>query len=591
MSQSSSISSVAEVIAVYPNRIRIAVHDIDQFRMGGTRGVPFEDVDERQLRVGSYVRITDGDGGAILAIIDNFVLQPADNATGVCHILEATPIGFLSHQGVFTRGGTRIAIPPKGAEPAASSDIQAIFDQVQDRKRFAFASLVQPSEVRVPLDGDRFFNKHIAIVGSTGSGKSHTLARILQSAVAAREEKTRYEGLNNSHIVLFDIHGEYQSAFSSANVLTVDNIRIPYWLLNGEELEELLVERGDNQAYNQVSLLRCLVRLNKCVHGATEKVSFDTPAPFSIEEILVALENLNTEQVKRDGSEPSIKGSKSPVFDTEDERLKHYFSKLLEFETVTTGSDKTRKGAFTGELDRFLSRLRSKVQDPRLRFLFDEPKQTESLESILQQLVGYPNAGKANVTIIDLSGIPFEVLSITVSLVSRLIFDFAYHLKRTLGAAEREVPFLLVYEEAHKYVPKAEGSRYRACHFAIERVAKEGRKYGVTLVILSQRPSEISETIFAQCNNFLAMRLTNPDDQNYVRRLLPDSLGPLVDNLPTLAQGEALLIGDASVMPCHVRIDRCDHDPSSIDVNYLQEWKRAWADVAFASVAERWTRR
>jgi len=141
------------------------------------------------------------------------------------------------------------------------------------------------------------------------------------------------------------------------------------------------------------------------------------------------------------------------------------------------------------------------------------------------------------------------------------MFDFCYFSRRTESVTEQ--PFLMVYEEAHKYAPKSGLSRYKASLAAIERIAKEGRKYGISLMISSQRPSEISETIFSQCSNFLAMRLTNPDDQSYVRRLLPDTLGNLTDGMPALEQGEALLIGDAVTMPCVVYVEKCDPEPSS----------------------------
>ncbi|MBA3037774.1 MAG: ATP-binding protein, partial [Desulfobacterium sp.] len=157
------------------------------------------------------------------------------------------------------------------------------------------------------------------------------------------------------------------------------------------------------------------------------------------------------------------------------------------------------------------------------------------------------------------------------------------------GNAACETPLLLVYEEAHKYVPKSDLVKYRASKTAIERIAKEGRKYGITLGIVSQRPAEISETIFSQCNNFIAMRLTNPDDQNYVKRLLPDSLGNLTDTLPALKTGEALLIGDSIVMPSIVKVDECkEYCPSSNDINYVEIWKEKWKDVVFNKIVEEW---
>jgi DNA helicase HerA-like ATPase len=147
-----------------------------------------------------------------------------------------------------------------------------------------------------------------------------------------------------------------------------------------------------------------------------------------------------------------------------------------------------------------------------------------------------------------------------------------------------------VYEEAHKYVPKNDSAKFRASRNAIERIAKEGRKYGVTLGIVSQRPSEISETIFSQCNNFIAMRLTNPTDQNYVKRLLPDTLGNLIDNLPSLQSGEGLLLGESIIMPSLVKIEKCDEDrqPSSNDVKYLEKWKEEWKEVQFEEIIKKW---
>ncbi|UJL45788.1 ATP-binding protein [Virgibacillus sp. NKC19-16] len=178
------------------------------------------------------------------------------------------------------------------------------------------------------------------------------------------------------------------------------------------------------------------------------------------------------------------------------------------------------------------------------------------------------------------------MLSITVSLITRLLFDFSYYKKKLYG--KNETPLLLTFEEAHKYAPKSNLAKYRSSTTAIERIAKEGRKYGETLAIISQRPSEISETIFSQCNNFVAMRLTNPEDQNYVKKLLPDSQIGVTDKLPSLQSGEALLIGDSVIMPSVVNIDRCDLEPSSNDVKYIEAWKERWNDIIFKDIIDSW---
>ena len=153
-----------------------------------------------------------------------------------------------------------------------------------------------------------------------------------------------------------------------------------------------------------------------------------------------------------------------------------------------------------------------------------------------------------------------------------------------------DFPVVLVYEEAHKYVPNSDLVKYRSSKKSIERIAKEGRKYGVTLLLASQRPSEISETIFSQCNNFIAMRLTNPIDQNYVKRLLPDTLGTIIDTLPSLKAGEALVIGESIVLPSIVSIDECprDRQPSSNDIKYWEVWKEQWHSVNFSDVKDHW---
>ena len=230
-----------------------------------------------------------------------------------------------------------------------------------------------------------------------------------------------------------------------------------------------------------------------------------------------------------------------------------------------------------------------------LDFLFGEKSRTISFEETLSELLGYNESTKSNITILDLSGVPFDVLSITVSLISRILFEFGYYYKRmkeeqeTDGNKDNDIPVLLVYEEAHKYVPNNDSAKYRASRESIERIAKEGRKYGISLMLASQRPSEISETIFSQCNNFLSLRLTNPTDQNYVKKLLPDTLESIVDKMPALKVGEGLLIGDSVILPSIVQIDRCDPEPSSQDVPFLN-YGRKVAFVKYRSSKNSWER-
>ena len=578
----------AEVIAVFPDKVKISVDDIAGFSNG------------EHLKVGSYLRVTDSDECALIAIIENFSIEVTDQAKRR-HVIEALPLGII-RDGKFVRGGDTLTIPPTGVSPATADDIKKIFeDSVEQKKKFTFATLVSNKEVRIPVDGNKFFNKHIAIVGSTGAGKSCAIARIVQSAIS---EKNGEFTLNNSHVVIFDIHSEYKSAFPNANFISIENLNLPYWLLNSDELEEILLDTGERDNYNQSSVFRNLVTENKRKHNpAAASVFYDSPLRFDVNEVLNALYNIKNETLNAknearhmvvDSSYVLLGEGKTDATHglllTSEERLTKYFESRLEFHQ--TKAQSITKGSYAdGSLDKFFARFESKIAQKRLNFLFGSSAAHATLEGTLKALIGYGDKN-ANVTIIDLSGVPFEVLSITVSLISRLLFEYGYYYKVLRSEAgehiNNDAPILLVFEEAHKYVPNSDLAKYRASKLSIERIAKEGRKYGVTLLLSSQRPSEISETIFSQCSNFVAMRLTNPSDQNYVARLLPDTLGNLSDKLPTLGAGEALLIGEAVVMPSLVTIVECDPPPSSNDIPYFELWKEEWRNVDFEQISKTW---
>lgn len=570
----------AVVTGVFPNKVKIEVKDIEDFKVAGER-----------LSVGSYLRISDSEDCAIISIIENFSIEKSEADEERHYVIEAAPIGFLNSVGEFQRGGNNIAIPPVGVEPAKKEEIQKIYSQIDDKKIFVFSKLSQDPEIIVPVDGDRFFNKHIAVIGATGSGKSFTLATILQKAISVKEGS--YTGLNNSHIILFDLHGEYKTAFPNANHLDVDNLILPYWLMNGEELEELFIDVGEHQQhYNQSSILRRVITQNKQNINNDDGILFDSPVKFSAKQVLNCIVNLSKETRSANDILRIMIKDDIKKFNSDEEKYNYYFAKELSFMETQRASKENEginKGTFNdGSLEKFISRIRNKITDKRLNFILGEQSEKVTFEDTIKQLISYKEDEKANITVIDLSGVPFEVLSITVSLITRLIFEFGYYFKRYTTDADEKAPILLVYEEAHKYVPKLQSSKFNASRYAIERIAKEGRKYGVTLVLLTQRPSEISETIFSQCNNFISMRLTNPDDQNFVKRLLPDSLGPLTESLPILSSGEAILIGDSLVMPSLVKIDMCEPEPSSSDINYLQEWKKKWLDLTFQSILKKW---
>lgn len=547
----------AQVIAVYPNKVRISVDD------------GFIHDASETLKVGSYIRISDVEDIALIAMIENFLIEVSGQENPQRkYIIEANPLGIIK-DGTFERGGDTIAIPPKNVETATKEEILTIYSHsTKDSEKFEFSSLSSNSSIRVPVNGNKFFNKHIAVIGSTGSGKSHTVTTVIQKAIDAKDGEFE---LNNSHIIIFDIHAEYQAAFPNAIHLGISDLVLPYWLLTSEELEELFLDTEINN-HNQRSIFKEAVVKGRIDNFKGEKsdelkIHYDSPLMFDIYKVLDFAKSKNEELI--DTGEVYKSGERK-------------------------GQPKVNQGSLFGKLTNFVNRLENKLNDKRLDFLLGEKSKNISFEDSIKQLIGQVDNSKSNITILDLSGIPFEVLSITVSLISRILFEYAYFYKRLRCKKDitepinNDTPFLLVYEEAHKYVPKSELTKYRASKASIERIAKEGRKYGITLLLSSQRPSEISETIFSQCNNFVSMRLTNPVDQNYVKKLLPDTLGNLTDKLPSLQAGEAILIGESVVLPSIVKIDKCTNPPSSRDIPYWELWKQEWREADINEIKTEW---
>lgn len=548
----------AEVIAVYPDKIKIVVDNLEDFRIEG-----------EVLQVGSYLKICDNENAILMAIIENFSIIVND-AGKRDYAIEAFPLGMIK-DGKFIRGGDSLAIPPKKVEPATQEEIEKIYDQsIGAKEKFTFASLSSNPNIKISVDGNKFFNKHVAIVGSTGSGKSHTLSSIIQKAVS---EKNGDFSINNSHIIIFDIHSEYKSAFPDANFIDIKNLVLPYWLLNSEELEEFFLDTEANDHNQKYVFKEAIVSDRKKHFTGTEankkKIHYDSPLYFDIDYVLEYAKLKNTELV--DSGEVYAASNKEKA-----------------------GQPKLTNGSLNGKLTNFVNRLENKINDNRLDFLLAQKSKDITFEETLNQLIGYQASNNSNVTIVDLSGVPFEVLSITVSLISRMIFEYGYFYKRARSIKDpnekinNDIPILLVYEEAHKYVPNSDLIKYRSSKKSIERIAKEGRKYGITLLLASQRPSEISETIFSQCNNFIAMRLTNPIDQGYVKKLLPDTLGTLINTLPSLKQGEALLVGESIILPSIVQIDRCLNEPSSNDIPYWELWKEEWKSMNIEEIKNEW---
>lgn len=584
---------IGKVISSTPGTIHIMMNSIDDFERNKTK-----------IKIAHYLSIEDGNNLRILASIQNVNAVQSSDANTISYTIACSPIGcyYETEDGIhFRQGGVNLPSPTEPAYLPDDAIINAIFSS-NDNFSFCVGHLSNNQAVNYFVDGNRFFGKHIAVVGSTGSGKSCAVARLLQNIMKINDGHNENAGkLKNAHVIIFDIHSEYRSAFTLAeqeafnlNCLDVEKLCLPYWLMNSQELEALFIESNEMNSHNQISQFKKAVILSKEKHNpGMEHITYDTPVYFDIWDVYRYVKNKNSEVISKKDGEPHLpKKSDGALINNADVV---YLTEDVEFAaTSQAAATKATTGPYNGEFDRFITRLETKLSDKRLHFITKPEKEggtpytTQDFAEILKQFLGYID--KCNVTIIDLSAIPFEILSIVISLLSRVIFDFAFHYSkiRHQEGLVNDIPFMLVCEEAHNYIPKNGGAEYSASKHSIERIAKEGRKYGLNLMVVSQRPSEVSETIFSQCNNFIVLKLTNINDQSCIKNLLPDNNASLVDVLPTLAAGECLVVGDAVPLPAVVKMDMPNPIPNSSNVNVYDEWSKDWIDIVFDDIIKRW---
>jgi DNA helicase HerA-like ATPase len=585
-----NMSSIGSVMVSSPSQITVQINSLEIFESN-----------KANLQVGKYIKIEDGNHNFAIAIVKN-IAGKNENDNWIFTI-DATPIGALIENGNgfdFKKGTPVLPVP---TEPVYIMDAETLDILFSSDGGFDFnvGTLSNNLDVNFNLHGNRFFSKHIGIVGSTGSGKSCAVSRILQNVVGIGQDGYSLHGRqNNSHVVIFDLHSEYAAAFSiegersfSLNNLSVDELQLPYWLMNSEELESMFIESSESNSHNQMAIFKRAVIANKKKHNhLLIDATYDTPCYFSISEVVNYIDNIDREVIGRKEGEGKPKLIDGTLIDNQENS---YFEARLTFvASSAAAATKANNGPFHGEFNRFISRLETRLADDRLRFLLKPIKpdgerfNTDDFSDLLKQFIGYSN--KSNITIFDLSGVPFEVLSVTISLLSRIIFDFSFHNSKLRHAEgeENNIPILLVCEEAHNYVPASDSAMYRASRKSIERIAKEGRKYGLSLMVVSQRPSEVSPTIFSQCSNFIALRLTNKADQNYIRGLLPENTSAAAEMLPSLGQGEALIVGDASIMPSLVQLPKPVPEPKSASVDVHSVWNESWKDPSFINVIKRW---
>lgn len=457
--------------------------------------------------------------------------------------LSTVPVGTLDAKGMFERG--------TDCMPTVNAPVFAVDAETIDRIYASYAegdfslgtlSLIPGQTAKINLDA--FLTRHAAILGQTGGGKSWTVASVIQKVCSFPQ----------STIVLFDLHGEYGTTFGhDAEVISALDLELPYWLMNSEELLGLMVDRSESAAPNQIAKFKELLQAAKLADLENQKlgipkITIDTPVYFDFDSLIAEFRRLDTEKVP---------GATKPV-----------------------------NGPLYGQFTRLLMRIDSRMNDRRYDLIF-KPKQyatSASMDDLFRRLLGEKVGNRKKIVVVDLSTVPFDVRSSIISLILRCLFDFAYWHRRL---NKERYPIAVFADEAHIYLSDDDKSS-EAARRSAERIAKEGRKYGISLTVISQRPRELSSTILSQCGSFLCLRISNPDDQSYVRNLLPDSVRGISAMFSTLRRGEAILLGDSVMMPTRIRIDRPDPRPESDDASFTKLWSQDPPNLDVQAVLTAW---
>ncbi|WP_339218357.1 ATP-binding protein [Paenibacillus sp. FSL H8-0332] len=445
------------------------------------------------------------------------------------------------------------------------------------------ASGVQDEEVSIHID--KFLGKHSVILGSTGSGKSSTVASIMQSVLKTHQY---------SHIVFFDPHDEYDTAFPNkrgsykVNKINANDLSIPYWLLNFDEFQSIFLGEVDaNKNSNGIRILKeVIVTLKeskqeelKNAVGEISKVNINAPLYFSFhEDLLPVLIKLNKRTIWSSDNEPAIDIETGGFLPSSGNTNVNRDGK----------NDKVHQDKnYYGELDQIIEKLQSVFSDRRYQFLFPSEMNNANstlFYSFMESLLSVPTDGKANqLTIFDLSTLPSEVLPIIIGVISRICFEY-----KLWDSNPKKLPLYLVFEEAHNYIPKETTSITRLPKKYLSRIAKEGRKYGINQLIVSQRPSDLCETIISQCSNFFVMRVTNPNDQSFINQVLPDHLNTLSSMIPFFQNGECLIAGECVTIPTKVIINPPFPEPNSSDVKFSSVWKKRLINYKVKDTIHRW---
>ncbi|MGB3797741.1 MAG: DUF87 domain-containing protein [Alteraurantiacibacter sp.] len=434
----------------------------------------------------------------------------------------------------FRRGVTRYPIPGAMVFPATTEDLRQIYAS-DGRSAIQIGTVYPTTDIRAGMYIDAMLGKHFALLGSTGTGKSTSAALILHRICEAAPQ---------GHVLMIDPHGEYSAAFKNYGMIfDVSNLQMPYWLMNFEEHCEVLLKSSGNDLQNDKDILaKCLLaaRSKNRLAQSMGKITVDSPIPYLL-------------------------------------------SDLTNF--VQDEMGKLDKATNTAPYMRIKTKIEELKADPRYQFMFSGMLVGDTMADFLAKIFRMPGDGKP-ISIVDVSGVPSDITSTVVAVLSRLVFDFAIW-----GRNEKTHPILLVCEEAHRYVPNERNADSSSVGRVLSRIAKEGRKYGISLGLITQRPSDLAEGVLSQCGTIISMRLNNDRDQAFVKSAMPEGARGFLDSIPALRNRECIICGEGVSIPIRVSFDNLEESkrPASEDPSFVELWNEGGGEEdAVNRTVQRW---
>ena len=472
-------------------------------------------------QVGSQVKIKVGSGWLLASVRDQRKDRRANGGilASIDFLGEGVEEKLTGRLHSFRRGVTRYPIPGAMVYPATTEDLRQVYAS-DGRANIQIGTVFPTKDIRAGLYVDAMLGKHFALLGSTGTGKSTSAALILHRICQAAPE---------GHVVMIDPHGEYAAAFRQIGmILDVSNLQMPYWLMNFEEhCEVLLTSDGNERQVDADILAKCLLK-SRAKNRLAEhlgKITVDSPIPYLLSDLSNEIQNEMGKLDKATSSAPFIR--------------------------IKTKLDEV-KG------------------DPRYQFMFSGMLVGDTMADFISKVFRMPGNGKP-ISIIDVSGVPSDITSTVVAVLSRLVFDFAIW-----GREEKTRPVLLVCEEAHRYVPNEKNADGSSVGRILSRIAKEGRKYGISLGLITQRPSDLAEGVLSQCGTIISMRLNNDRDQAFVKAAMPEGARGFLDSIPALRNRECIICGEGVAIPIRVAFDNLEENkrPASEDPSFVDLWNQ-----------------